>query len=71
MGDFHLCSAVSAIGFASANRTFTVGAQTVQAALNQSRLASLEADQSELRRIRAVSFLDLCAANSGDLCPSA
>ena len=68
-GTFTLCSAVSAIGFASANRTFTVDAQTVQAALNQSRLASLEADQSELRRIRAVSVLDLCAANSGRSLP--
>ena len=51
-GTFTLCSAVSAIGFASANRTFTVDSRTVQAALNQSRLASLEADQSELRRLR-------------------
>jgi hypothetical protein len=49
---FTLGSAVSAIGFASANRTFTVDARTVQAALNQSRLASLEADQSGLRRLR-------------------
>jgi hypothetical protein len=51
-GTFTVCSAVSAIGFASANRTFTVDSRTVQAALNQSRLASLEADQSELRRLR-------------------
>jgi hypothetical protein len=51
-GTFAVCSAVSAIGFASANRTFTVDARKVQAALNQSRLASLEADQSELRRLR-------------------
>jgi len=51
-GTFTICSAVSAIGFASANRTFTVDSRTVQAALNQSRLASLEADQSELRRLR-------------------
>jgi hypothetical protein len=51
-GTFTACSAVSAIGFASANRTFTVDTRTVQAALNQSRLASLEADQSELRRLR-------------------
>jgi hypothetical protein len=49
---FTVCSAVSTIGFASANRTFTVDARKVQAALNQSRLASLEADQSELRRLR-------------------
>ena len=35
-----LCSAVSAIGFASANRTFAVDTRTVQAALNQSRLAA-------------------------------
>ena len=49
---FTACSAVSAIGFASANRTFAVDSRTVQAALNQSRLASLEADQSELRRLR-------------------
>src|SRR5215510_9039478 len=52
-GTFTACSAVSAIGFASANRTFTVDTRRVQAALNQSRLASLEADQSELRRLRA------------------
>ena len=39
-------------GFASANRSFTVDTRKVQAALNQSRLASLEADQSELRRLR-------------------
>ena len=51
-GTFTLCSAVSAIGFASANRTFAVDTRTVQAALNQSRLMSLEADQSELRRLR-------------------
>src|SRR5262245_40384633 len=51
-GTFTACSAVSAIGFASANRTFTVDTRTVQAALNQSWLASLEADQSELRRLR-------------------
>ena len=51
-GTFTACSAVSAIGFASANRTFTVDSRTVQAALNQSRLASLEAHQSELRRLR-------------------
>jgi hypothetical protein len=51
-GTFTACSAVSAIGFASANRTFTVDTRKVQAALNQSRLASLDADQSELRRLR-------------------
>jgi hypothetical protein len=51
-GTFAVCSVVSAIGFASANRTFTVDARKVQAALNQSRLMSLEADQSELRRVR-------------------
>jgi hypothetical protein len=51
-GTFTACSAVSAIGYASANRTFTVDSRKVQAALNQSRLASLEADQSELRRLR-------------------
>jgi hypothetical protein len=51
-GTFTLCSAISAVGFASANRTFAVDARTVQAALNQSRLRSLEADQSELRRLR-------------------
>jgi hypothetical protein len=51
-GTFTACSAVSAIGFASANRTFMVDTRKVQAALNQSRLASLEADQSELRRLR-------------------
>jgi hypothetical protein len=51
-GTFAVCSVVSAIGFASANRTFTVDARKVQAALNQSRLTSLEADQSELRRLR-------------------
>ena len=51
-GTFMLCSAVSAIGFASANRTFAVDTRTVQAALNQSRLVSLETDQSELRRLR-------------------
>jgi hypothetical protein len=51
-GTFTFCSAVSAIGFASANRTFTVDTRIVQAALNQSRLVSLEADQSELRRLR-------------------
>ena len=45
-------SAISAIGFASANRTFTVDSRKVQAALNRNRLASLEADQSELRRLR-------------------
>src|SRR5580765_2668883 len=32
-GTFTLCSAVSAIGFASANRTFAVDTRTVQAAL--------------------------------------
>src|SRR5262245_32237178 len=36
-GTFTVCSAVSAIGFASANRTFTVDTRKVQAALNQSR----------------------------------
>src|SRR6478672_9201405 len=41
-GTFTICSVVSAIGFASANRTFTVDTRKVQAALNQSRLASLE-----------------------------
>ena len=51
-GTFTICSVVSAIGFASANRSFTVDTRKVQAALNQSRLASLEADQSELRRVR-------------------
>jgi hypothetical protein len=51
-GTFTVCSAVSAIGFASANRTFAMDTRTVQAALNQSRLKSLEADQSELRRLR-------------------
>jgi hypothetical protein len=51
-GTFTVCSAVSAIGFASANRTFAVDTRTVQSALNQSRLRSLEADQSELRRLR-------------------
>jgi len=51
-GIFTFCSALSAIGFASVNRTFTVDARKVQAALNQSRLTSLEADQSELRRLR-------------------
>ena len=51
-GTFTVCSAVSAIGFASANRTFAIDTRTVQAALNQSRLASLEADQTELRRLR-------------------
>jgi hypothetical protein len=51
-GTFTVCSAVSAIGYASANRTFTVDSRKVQAALNQSWLASLEADQSELRRLR-------------------
>jgi hypothetical protein len=51
-GTFTVCSAVSAIGYASANRTFTVDSRKVQAALNQSRLASLEVDQSELRRLR-------------------
>jgi len=51
-GTFTVCSAVSAIGYASANRTFTADSRKVQAALNQSRLASLEADQSELRRLR-------------------
>jgi hypothetical protein len=51
-GTFTVCSAASAIGFASANRTFAVDARRVQAALNQSRLTSLEADQSELRRLR-------------------
>src|SRR5262245_9456833 len=43
-GTFTICSAVSAIGFASANRTFAMDTRTVQAALNQSRLNSLEAD---------------------------
>jgi hypothetical protein len=51
-GTFTVCSAVSAIGFSSANRTFAIDTRTVQAALNQSRLASLEADQTELRRLR-------------------
>ena len=51
-GTFTLSSVVSAIGFASANRTFVVNFRTVQAALNQSRLASLDADQHELRRLR-------------------
>ena len=51
-GTFTICSVVSAIGFASANRTFAIDARTVQAALNQSRLVSLETDQSELRRLR-------------------
>src|SRR5262245_59517113 len=51
-GTFTVCSAASAIGFASANRTFAMDTRTVQAALNQSRLKSLEADQSELRRLR-------------------
>jgi hypothetical protein len=51
-GTFTICSVVSAIGFASANRSFTVDTRKVQAALNQSRLTSLEADQSELRRVR-------------------
>jgi hypothetical protein len=51
-GTFTLSSAVSAIGFASAQRTFVVDTRTVQAALNQSRLASLDADQHELRRVR-------------------
>jgi hypothetical protein len=51
-GTFTVCSAVSAIGFASANRTFAMDTRMVQAALNQSRLKSLEADQSELRRLR-------------------
>jgi hypothetical protein len=51
-GTFTVCSAVSAIGFASANRTFAMDTRTVQAALNQSRLKSLEADQYELRRLR-------------------
>jgi hypothetical protein len=45
-GTFTVCSAVSAIGFASANRTFAMDTRTVQAALNQSRLKSLEADQN-------------------------
>jgi hypothetical protein len=59
-GTFTVCSAVSAIGFASANRSFTVDTRKVQAALNQSRLASLEADQSELRRLRdQLAFSDL------------
>ena len=44
-------------GFASANRSFTVDTRKVQAALNQSRLASLEADQSELRRLRGATRL--------------
>jgi hypothetical protein len=51
-GTFTVCSAVSAIGFSSANRTFAIDSRTVQAALNQSRLLSLETDQSELRRLR-------------------
>jgi hypothetical protein len=51
-GTFTVCSAVSTVGFAAANRTFTVDARKLQAALNQSRLASLETDQSELRRLR-------------------
>jgi hypothetical protein len=51
-GTFTVCSAVSAIGYASANRTFTMDSRKVQAALNQSLLTSLEADQSELRRLR-------------------
>ena len=51
-GTFTLSSVVSAIGFASANRTFVLDSRTVQAALNQSRLTSLEADQHELRRLR-------------------
>jgi hypothetical protein len=51
-GTFTVSSAVSTIGFASANRTFAIDARTVQAALNQSRLVSLETDQSELRRLR-------------------
>jgi len=51
-GTFTVCSAVSAIGFASANRTFAMDTRTVQSALNQSRLKSLEADQYELRRLR-------------------
>jgi hypothetical protein len=34
-----------------ANRIFTVATRAVQAALKQSRLASLEAGQSELRRL--------------------
>ena len=51
-GTFTLCSLASAIGFASANRTFVVDTRTVQAALNQSRLLSLGMDQSELRRLR-------------------
>jgi hypothetical protein len=46
------CSFTSAIGFASANRTFMVDTRTVQVALNASRLASLDADHRELRRIR-------------------
>jgi hypothetical protein len=51
-GTFTVCSAVSTIGFAAANRTFTVDARKLQAALNQSRLASLQTDQSELSRLR-------------------
>ena len=51
-GTFTICSVVSAIGFASTNRTFAIDTRTVQAALNQSRLVSLETDQSELRRLR-------------------
>jgi hypothetical protein len=64
-GSFTVCSAISAIGFASANRTFTVNSRTVQAALNQSRLVSLEADQSELRRLRdRLASPELAAANA-------
>ena len=51
-GTFTLSSVVAAIGYASVNRTFVVDSRTVQAALNQSRLTSLEADQHELRRLR-------------------
>src|SRR5262249_17967580 len=51
-GTFTVCSAVSTIGFAAANRTFTVDSRKLQAALNESRLASLQTDQLELRRLR-------------------
>jgi len=51
-GTFTTGSAISAIGFASANRTFTVDSRKLQAAVNESRLVSLQADQSELRRLR-------------------
>src|SRR5262245_35832529 len=51
-GIFTVCSAVSTVGFAAANRTFTVDARKLQAALNQSLLASLQTDQLELKRLR-------------------